>query len=198
MKRIFFPVAALLLGVMTYSCQEEVGNPGDFNLKSTLEVTGITTASGTEYPWEVVSVVDSAIVRTYFEYDTLKDASGKPVIGSDGKYTITTDTVEYVSNTKCKIVDISEIVLEPNVDTVRIELKSNAKWNAPMPELGTPPIRWFVTQNMSGGGDGTVIAAVPRNKNVSRPNKAVQHILTADSAVIYRLTFGQKGEKDKK
>ena len=29
MKRIFFPVAALLLGVFTYSCQEEVGNPGD-------------------------------------------------------------------------------------------------------------------------------------------------------------------------
>lgn len=190
-------MTAFFLLMMAFSCKEEVGNPGDFSIKTTLEVTGVNLSSGAECPFEIKNIIDSAIVRSYLVYDTLKDESGIPVLGSNGQYTIDTDTCYYVSRTRCRFIDIEEIVLDYKADTVCIDLKSNAKWSAPMPELGTPPIRWFVTQNLSGGGDGTVMAAVPVNKNVTRPNKAVQYIYTPDSTVMYRFTFGQKGEKDK-
>ena len=57
-------------------------------------------------------------------------------------------------------------------------------------------VQWFFTQNLAGGGDGEVIIAVTKNKNYERTVDAEQYILTSDSTIMYKLVFGQKGEKD--
>lgn len=64
-----------------------------------------------------------------------------------------------------------------------------------MPNAGGKA-QWFFTQRLAGGGDGTVVASVVRNKYYKKTVDAVQYILTSDSTTMYKLVFGQRGEKD--
>lgn len=187
----------LLLGTISsmLSCEKEAKNPGDFNLKAELKVTAISAKSGSVFDVNVIRSIDSTYRYYYTEKDTLKDSSGEYILSEEGKLQITDDTIYYNSKKTAKFIELEKITLEPNIDTIHISLESNAKWLAPMPGSGDRA-QWFFTQNLAGGGDGTIVAAVTRNRNFTRPVDAIQYIHTSDSMVMYKVTFGQKGERD--
>ena len=194
MKKLLYFI--FLIGGLLYlsSCEKEAKNPGDFSLKSELEVRGITSKSGKVFDMEVLRSIDSTYQYFYEKKDTLKDESGNYVL-EGGKYQVTTDSVDYNGSITAKFIELKKIVLEPELDTITVALRSNAKWKAPMPSSGGK-VQWFFTQNLAGGGDGEVIIAVTKNKNYERTVDAEQYILTSDSTIMYKLVFGQKGEKD--
>ena len=193
MKKLLYFI--FLIGGLLYlsSCEKEAKNPGDFSLKSELEVRGITSKSGKVFDMEVLRSIDSTYQYFYEKKDTLKDESGNYVL-EGGKYQVTTDSVYYNGSITAKFIELKKIVLEPELDTITVALRSNAKWKAPMPSSGGK-VQWFFTQNLAGG-DGEVIIAVTKNKNYERTVDAEQYILTSDSTIMYKLVFGQKGEKD--
>lgn len=194
MKKLLYFI--FLIGGLLYlsSCEKEAKNPGDFSLKSELEVRGITSKSGKVFDMEILRSIDSTYQYFYEKKDTLKDESGNYVL-EGGKYQVTTDSVYYNGSITAKFIELKKIVLEPELDTITVALRSNAKWKAPMPSSGGK-VQWFFTQNLAGGGDGEVIIAVTKNKNYERTVDAEQYILTSDSTIMYKLVFGQKGEKD--
>lgn len=161
----FSSFTPLLLGccfAFLTSCDDAAENPGDYSQKCTLEVTAISTKSGTAF--DVVKVGE-------------------------------TDSVLPYSGITAHIVTLDPIQLGSPADTVQISLKSNARWMVPMPSNGGKA-QWFFTQNLAGGGDGVVRAAVSRNRNKSRSVPAVQYIITSDSTQWYKVTFRQSGERD--
>lgn len=179
-----------------YSCEKEAENPGDYNLKSELRVLGVSTKNLGDLDMKVLRCIDTTYVRFYETNDTLVDANGNPILDSKGQLQITKDTTYYNGNITAKFVEIEKLTLDSPVDTIYVSLESNAKWQAPMPSSGGKA-QWFFTQRLAGGGDGTMIASIVRNKNYTRSVDAVQYILTSDSTTMYKLVFGQKGEKDK-
>lgn len=187
----------LLLGGCSWfsACEEEAKNPGDFSLKTELKVLGATTTSGKAFDLNVLRTIDSTYVRFTIRKDTLKDSDGTPIKDPNGKLTITDDTTFYKGRITAKFIEMKKVVLDSSLDTVLISLESNAKWMAPMPS-GGGKAQWFFTQRLAGGGDGTIVARVVQNKETQRAVDAVQYVLTSDSAVMYKLVFGQKGEKD--
>lgn len=195
MKKLVY--AALVTGLMTCisSCEKEAVNPGDFTLKPELKVTGVTDVFGTTYPANVIRSIDTTYQYSYRKSDTLKDNSGKYVLGADGKYQIKWDTIYYNGKT-AKYYELEKIMLEAFKDTVLIDVESNAKWRAPIPSAGGK-LAWYITENSAGGGDSRIRANVARNRSFLRTVEAVQYIYTQDSTVMYKLVFGQKGEKDK-
>lgn len=184
MKKLLIPVLGVVLGTFV-ACDDSPENPGDFNVKCSLEITGLRSAAGHVYPWEVGRTVDSQIVRSYIKYDTIFSETGKP-------QEITKDTVYYASNTRTTFHFVNEVTLENGADTLYIDLKSNAKWSAPVPELGSVPFRWFVPQNIAGGGDGTITVALTANPSSKKDVDSEQTVFTADSAVMYVFKFIQK------
>ena len=186
--RKFFYFLLLFGGLMNfYACEEEAKNPGDYNLKSTLNVVDIRTKNGTDISLNVLRSIDSTYVRFYEKNDT--------TIGDDDKLVITKDTIYYNGKITAKFIEFEKIMLNSPADTIYISLESNAKWLAPMPSAGGK-VQWFFTQRLAGGGDGTVIAAITRNRNNKRAVDAVQYVLTTDSTVMCKLTFNQVGERD--
>lgn len=187
----------LLLGVFILfcACEDEAKNPGNYNLKSELNIIDVTTKNGTDISLNVFRSIDSTYVRFYEKNDTLKDESGKPILGEDGKYIVTKDTIYYKGNITAKFIEFEKIILDSPADTIYVSLESNAKWLAPMPSAGGK-VQWFFTQRLAGGGDGTIIAAVTRNRNKRRAIDAVQYVYTSDSTVMCKLTFNQIGENE--
>lgn len=166
--------AAVLLAVC--ACDDEVTNPGDFTVQSTLSVERIWTASGKEYPVNIVREKDTVYQASKFDEET-------------------DELVWYDTDTRGHFVELSLNTLPPEADTIFIKVKSNAKWKAPMPDNGGKT-QWYFTTRQAGGGDGTVVANVTRNRNKQRPVDAAQYVMTSDSAVMYKVTFAQTGEKD--
>lgn len=186
----------LLIGFMgIYSCEKAAENPGDFNLKTELEVLGISTKNLGDLDMKILRSTDTTYVRFYVTSDTLVDANGNPILNEKGKFQITKDTTYYNGNITAKFVEIEKVTLNSSVDTIYVSIESNAKWQAPMPSSGDKA-QWFFTQRLAGGGNGTMVASVYRNKNYTRRVDAVQYILTSDSMTMYKLVFGQRGEKD--
>ena len=93
------------------SCEKEAKNPGDFSLKSELEVRGITSKSGKVFDMEVLRSIDSTYQYFYEKKDTLKDESGNYVL-EGGKYQVTTDSVYYNGSITAKFIELKKIVLE--------------------------------------------------------------------------------------
>lgn len=195
MRRLLYFL--LLFGFISfYSCEQEAENPGDYNLKSELKVLGISTKILGDLDMKILRSIDTTYVRFYETNDTLVDINGNPILDDKGKLQITKDTTYYEGNITAKFVEIEKVLLDSPIDTIYVSLESNSKWQAPMPSSGGKA-QWFFTQRLAGGGDGTMIASVTRNKNYARSVDAVQYILTSDSTTMYKLVFGQKGEKDK-
>ena len=145
------------------------------------------------YSLNVARSIDSTYHYFYTVADTLKDQNGNYILDESGKYQITYDSIYYDSTITAKFTEMEKIVLEPDIDTLLISVVSNSKWKAPMPGSGGK-VQWFFTQNLAGGGDGTLTVAVTRNRNASsRAADAVQYVHTPDSTVMYKLVFGQKG-----
>lgn len=194
MKKSFY---SLLVGSLLYfvfsACEDDAKNPGDYSLKPALEVTGITSASNNPYTFNLARSVDTTYRYSYTESDTLKDQNGNYIKDGQGNYQITKDTIYYDGQTTGKLFEMEKIMLDPDIDTLMISIVSNCKWKAPMPSSGGK-VQWFFTQNLAGGGDGTLTVAVTRNRNASnRAVDAVQIVHTPDSMIMYKLVFGQKG-----
>lgn len=192
-KLLYFLLLVGFMGI--YSCEKEAENPGDYNLKTELRVLGISTKNLGDLDMKILRSIDTTYVRFYVMSDTLVDVNGNPILDAEGKLQITKDTTYYNGNITAKFVEIEKVTLDSPVDTIYVSLESNAKWQAPMPSSGGKA-QWFFTQRLAGGGDGTMIASVVRNKNFKRSVDAVQYILTSDSMTMYKLVFGQRGEKD--
>lgn len=195
MKKLLYFLLLLSGGFGVSACDEEAKNPGDYSLKTTLKILDATTKSGKNLNLDVLREIDSTYVRFRIRKDTLKGPDGIPIKDSNGKLTITDDTTFYNGRITARFVEMKKVVLESALDTVLIALESNAKWMAPMPVAGGK-VQWFFTQRLAGGGTGTIIARVTQNKDTERTVDAVQYVLTSDSAVMYKLVFGQKGQKD--
>lgn len=192
-KLLYFLLLVGFMGI--YSCEKVAENPGDYNLKTELRVLGISTKNLGDLDMKILRSIDTTYVRFYVMSDTLVDVNGNPILDAEGKLQITKDTTYYNGNITAKFVEIEKVTLDSPVDTIYVSLESNAKWQAPMPSSGGKA-QWFFTQRLAGGGDGTMIASVVRNKNFKRSVDAVQYILTSDSMTMYKLVFGQRGEKD--
>lgn len=187
MRKLFY-FLLLVGGFASFcACEDEAENPGDYNLKSTLKLVDISTTKGANVSLNVLRSIDSTYVRFYVESDT--------TLGDDGKPVITKDTIYYNGNITAKFIEYEKVILDSPADTIYISLESNAKWLAPMPSAGGK-VQWFFTQRLAGGGDGTIIAAVTRNRNKRRAIDAVQYVYSSDSTVMCKLTFNQNGEKE--
>lgn len=195
----------VLFGAMStiVSCEKVAENPGDYDLKATLELGSVVTSiGGTEYPLTVSREIDTTYRYSYTENDTTKDANGDPVIGEDGNLIIRTDTLWYTGITSARYIEMEPILLPSTADTFSIKLTSNARWRAPLPSAGTG-VQWYFSYNittggtsLTGGGDSEVDFRVTRNRGRQRAVTAVQYIFTSDSTVMYKLQFNQSGERD--
>lgn len=204
-KLLFLFAAALVVANALTACDDDVAkNPGDFSLKPTLEIEPVVTSiTGTQYQLSKVREIDTTYVYFYLKEDTARDASGEFVIGPDGNYVVTVDTVYYNSKITAKFTEYGLVTLPAPADTFRVALKSNSKWKAPVPGTGGK-VQWFYNYNIltgatttAGGGDGEVNFRVSRNRNKNpRAVVAVQDILTEDSTVMVRLRFMQEGESN--
>lgn len=207
MKKLFYLIASsLVVANMLTACEDDVAkNPGDFNLKPTLEISEvITSLNSGDFQLKKQRETDTTYRYFYLKEDTLRDADGNFVIDSRGNMVVKTDTVYYNSKITARLTEYELVMLPAPADTFSISLKSNAKWNAPLPpKVDGKEVNWYYNYNnwvggslTTGGGDGEVGFRVSRNRNKTRATVAVQDIMTADSTVLIRLRFCQKGEKD--
>ncbi len=188
MRKLFYLILGLsVLSIGFVSCEDDPKNPGDYSIRGTLDVTNISSVIGEEYELVISREFDSTIMRYNLSYDT--------IIGDDGsQVTEVSDTLWYEDGT-CRYVKIEQINLSPDRDTLTLDIVSNARWSAPVPDNSTP--RWYALQSNSGGGDGSISIVISRNGSSSaRSNLQVQYIYTSDSAVIYEIPFLQMGRTD--
>lgn len=195
-------LAAAALGVA--ACEDdEAKNPGDFNLKSTLEIDPqIVGTSGYTSQLKLARSVDTTYMYPSVRHDTLLDEKGEPILGADGKLQITHDTTWVAGRITARMDEYELLTLPANADTFTLTLRSNARWKAPVPSAGGK-VQWYYNYNLltgststAGGGDGYVYFRVTRNRNKKRAVQAVQDIITGDSTVLVRLHFTQSGERD--
>lgn len=206
MKKIFYLLLfAVFAGGLTACEDDTVQNPGDFNLKATLELSPEIVGMGDfsdelKLAWEK----DTTWAYPSIERDTVVDGEGKPVLDESGKIQVNVDTSWVKGRITGHLYEYELMALPSKADTFTLSLKSNARWKAPVPSAGGK-VQWFYNYNLltgststSGGGDGHVYFRVTRNRNKKRAVTAVQNIYTSDSTVFVRLRFTQKGERDKK
>ena len=205
MKKLFYALVLMAAGLGFVACDDdEAKNPGDFNLKSTLEMdTKIVSTQGFECQLELLESRDTTYEYQVTKYDTLKDENNKPILDAEGKLQITTETSWVKGGLTAKMHEYKLVTLPSKADTFTLALKSNARWKAPVPSAGGK-VQWYYNYNLvtgststSGGGDGNVYFRVTRNRNKKRSVEAVQDIMTSDSTVLVRLHFTQSGERDK-
>ncbi len=187
----------LFIALITlFSCEEKMENPGDFNLKSTLEIVQIYDTLGNIYPVEILSSIDTTYHYPKITRDTLKDESGNPKLDSNNNLQITTDTNYVAGNKTARYIVLDTILLVSTRNELRIDIQSNARWQAPTPDFGNK-IPWYITQTSNGGGDSTIKSRISNGLPSSRrPTLADQFIFTRDSLVMFKVTFNQKGRNE--
>lgn len=197
MKKLLYLAAATGMIAMFAACEDELKNPGDFSVKSELELTQVRSLSnGHVYPLSVARSIDTTYRYYYTVYDTVKDAEGNPVLGTDGRLQISTEEKYYLSKITAKFVEFDTIFIpsyeDLAVDTLSLDIVSNANWRAP--EL-TTPVTWYSVVNASstGGGDGAFLFSVNQFKNEISRHKVQQDLFTRDSTLMFRLHFRHYG-----
>lgn len=196
MKKIHLITVAILLLVGWMSCDETAENPGNFSLKSELEVVEVYDTLGNKYPISVMRTTDTTYQYPRIKLDTLKDNSGKPILDAYNKLQITRDTTYYAGKKTAKFVVLNPIVIAAPKGELRIDLVSNARWQAPSPDF-KGKIPWFLTQTANGGGSSTITVKISAGLSKSRrPVLATQYIFTRDSMVLYKLTVDQKAQNE--
>ena len=188
MKKILllFAAAGLLL-TSTASCDSEPKNPGDFSVKAELSLSDIMSLSTQEtYPLNIVAEYDSIYQRKVAFKDTVFDSDG-------GIVEIKNDTLIVPSKTPARIHRAEPIYLPSYADTFRIDITSNAQWNAPAP---TSLANWYnAMENTTGGGDSYMTFRSIRNRSTMRATPAYLRVYTSDSAVMYIIPLYQMGER---
>lgn len=204
MKKLFYAMLLAATGLGFVACEDdEAKNPGDFSLKSTLELDPqIVGTSGYTGQLKLARSIDTTYVYPSVKNDTLFDEKGEPILGPDGKMQITSDTTWVPGGITARMDEYELFTLPAKADTFTLTLHSNARWRAPVPSAGGK-VQWYYNYNLrtgststAGGGDGYVYFRVTRNRNKKRAVVAVQDIITGDSAVLVRLRFVQSGERD--
>lgn len=195
-----FKLSHLLLIIMAITllcgCEQKYENPGDFNLKSSLEIIQIYDTLGNTFPFEVLRSIDTTYLYPRITRDTLKDASGNPILDNQNKLQITIDTAYVPGKKTARYIELDTIVIGSARNELHIDLKTNARWQAPTPNFGTK-VPWYVTQTGVGGGDGTIKAKISLGLATKRrPVLAKQFIFTQDSLVMYKLMFDQKAQNE--
>lgn len=197
-KLIYAALAAVSLAGF-YACDDAPKNPGDFSLKPELRLgtAMVSKNTGSLYPLVVAREFDTTYRYTYDIYDTLKDASGSPILDTQGKLQITVTEGSYFSKVTARCVEFEKVMFpsyeEIEFDTIRLEIMSNANWRAPMGKA----VNWYnnVGNTEKGGGDGTFSFSIKRFNNVVSKNEVEQELFTSDSTVMYKFTFGHYGLK---
>ncbi len=196
MKKIKFLVTAILCVLIASSCDDKSQNFGDPTVKSELELLQINDTLGNTYPINVLRSIDTVFKNIRIKLDTLKDASGKPILSADNKLQISRDTIFVPRNKTSKYIEIDTILVVYPKNEVQIKLQSNARWQAPAPNF-YGKIAWFQPQNVNGGGTATikvkVLAGLTNNR---RTILASQYIYTRDSLTMYKITFNQKAKNE--
>lgn len=204
MKSLLYAFLFMAAGFGLAACEDdEAKNPGDFSLKSTLEMEPqIVSTGGYTGELQLLRSVDTTYQYPAVKRDTLFGADGKPLIGADGKMQITVDTTWVDGKITARMTEYQLVTLPAKADTFTLALRSNARWKAPVPSTGGK-VQWYYNYNLvtgststAGGGDGYVYFRVTRNRNKKRAVEAVQDIITCDSTVLVRLHFTQSGERD--
>lgn len=188
MKKIFYLLAAIGVTWGIVSCDSEPKNPGDFSIKSTMEVGSIMSlVNGQTYNLKVMRDFDTIFKNGVQVWDTVFDANGEFV-------SRTADTIWVPAKHNTRYVEMEPVVFEAQADTFSLNLSTNAKWESPSPISSVP---WIYNESTTaGGGDGTIIFRIARNRNFKRSTYTPMYIYTSDSTVFYKIPFGQKGEKD--
>lgn len=188
MKKILlvFAAAGALLGSVA-SCDSEPKNPGDFSVKAELTLSDIVSLkTGDVYPLNIERQFDSIYQRKVGFKDT--------IFAPDGSIeAINNDTVIVPSSYTAKIYKMEPVTFEYTVDTFRIDITSNARWNAPAP---TTTGNWYSSiENTTGGGDSYMTFRTTANIMTSRTGNL--RVYTSDSTVMYIIPMVQKGLRDR-
>lgn len=196
-KFIYLIFTGALLASMA-ACENEPENPGDFNVKSKLDVSRLVSeTTGNTYAINIAREVDTTYEYFYNVHDTLKGPDGEPVLGNDGKLQITTTQKSYFSKKTARLVEYEPILLpsypEHDFDTLALNFTSNAAWN--IIELPAS-VNWYTPlSSMSVGGDGSLKFSIKQwSGDVSR-FVVKQEIMTQDSMVMHRFFFKHSGLK---
>ena len=144
MKKLFYALVLMAAGLGFVACDDdEAKNPGDFNLKSTLEMdTKIVSTQGFEGQLELLESRDTTYEYQVTKYDTLKDENNKPILDAEGKLQITTETSWVKGGLTAKMHEYKLVTLPSKADTFTLALKSNARWKAPVPSAGGK-VQWY-------------------------------------------------------
>lgn len=193
MKRLKNMFLLLLVLWNLSSCEEKITNPGDFSLRSELSIISVADTLGNQYPIEILRTIDTTYMYSRIVKDTLKDASGKPILDALNKPQWKNDTIKYAGPKTAKYVELKPIVLVSTKNQIKIEIASNSRWQAPTPNFGSK-IPWYVTKSNIGGGSSIILADIKYAglATTRRPVLAVQYIYTRDSLTLYKLVFNQK------
>lgn len=196
MKKIHLLAVVLISIFVLGSCDDKVVNPGDFTQKSELEIVQVYDTAGNKYPISVLRTIDTTYMYPNVKLDTLKDASGTPILDAYNKPQVTRDTTYVAGKKTAKYVVLSPIAIAAPKGELRIDLVSNARWQAPSPDF-KGKIAWYLTQTVNGGGSSTIKVKISNGlAKARRPILANQFIFTRDSLVMYKLTVDQKAQNE--
>lgn len=193
---LFYIVAVSVVAGMVISCSDEPRNPGDLSKKCELSLEGpaISLKTGHTFDIRVARETDTVYKYLHLVKDTVLDEDGMPVIGSDGYYITTVDSVYVYSKIKARLVELEPLYVPAAADTFSLNVNSNARWLALTPEYGPYDTKWYFNITATGGGDSRFDFRTTRNRQSLRVKW--QEIITSDSSVMYRLPIAQYGEKD--
>ena len=188
MKKIFYLIAAIGITWGVVSCDNEPKNPGDFNVKANLTFSDlVSTTTGETYKFNVARSIDSIYKYKVALYDSIFDENGKFVQRQ------VKDSVYIPASFTTKFIEMEPVILPSYADTFYLELQTNARWIATEPD-GT---LWLYNESTTtGGGDGFISLRSARNRNGTRKNYSNMYVYTSDSTVMYKIPFGQIGERD--
>lgn len=195
MKKLIYLIVGLgLLGGFA-ACDDDNDNPGDFSMKSTLELGSITSALGHVYPLTVDETKDTVYEYFYIKVDTVRDELGQIVYDEFGDTVFNKYQASYFSKKTAKLIRMKQVVLFGAADTLTIPVTSNARWNAPAPRFilnEEEQARWMdnYQSTLAGGGNSNVKLTV-NSPRAARAYSGYQTILTSDSMLMYVIPFQQ-------
>lgn len=189
MRKILYCIAAFASIWVATGCDNEPKNPGDFSVKSNLELNQfVSLTTGEIYTLQTARSFDTIFKTGVQVWDTVWDSNGEFV-------SRTADTVWLSAPFTTRYYEMQPVVLPAVADTFTMQLTTNAKWLSPNPEIVVMP--WIYNEtSTAGGGDGTITFRVARNRNYLRNEYTPMYVYTSDSTVFYKIPFGQHGEKD--
>ncbi len=201
MTRAFYGLMVALASIMMLSCENEPGNPGDFDKACELTIEGpiVSLHTGKTYPLKVARETDTVYKYLYILPDTVFDNDGEPLIGADGKLVINDDSVYVYSKIKARFVEMAAVYLPAEADTFSLAINSNARWLAKAPVAQAGTAQWYFNHNSStsGGGDGELMFRTVPSGTDARNEAMFQYVITSDSSVMYRIPFLRDGSLQK-